>query len=97
MKAKREPFRFNPFSELSEVKLVPVPDQLILTHEPRTQLRSYLTRPEDPLRSLAEALSGGRKPKTVEVEKRIGPEPADQADEPTSAEPTSDGPKKWGR
>lgn len=87
MKTK-SPFRSNPFTQLPEIKLVDVPPPVTITHEQRIPLRSYLTRADDPLRSLAEALSGGRKPKTVEVTRTA---PAPEPEE--TAAPT----QRWGR
>lgn len=92
-----EPFKRNPLSSLPEIKLVPVPDPITLTHEPRMPLRSYLSRPDDPLRSLAEALSGRGRTTKIEVEKpaRSTEPEMEEAEEaaPASAAP----PMRWGR
>ncbi len=88
-----DPFLKNPFTALSELKLVAIPD-MPQTHEPRQTLRSYLTTPESPLRSLAEALTGGKKPKTVTVEKTREAEPKEE--ETAAPEPVAK-PMKWGR
>lgn len=74
-----KPFQTNPFTVTpGSFNLIPAPG-VPVTHEPRTTLRSYLSRPDGPVQALVEALSGPPQRRRPAPE---GPKPAKKTPEP---------------